>query len=422
MAAKVYKRGDGSWWIRTHHAGKKAEKRFGPSKRDKAQAEKVAEQINAMIALGTFGKEVEEASPRAAPCDKALGSWLATHQAELKPTTRSLYKGLAENHLIPHFQSMDLAEIDSTAIRAFVDGMILKGKAPGTTRNALALLRLVANSLIRQGQLDRNPVVEMKALLKRVRNATETEVEVREAWSRDEAEILLDLAWQHEQAFAPLLEILFGTGMRRGEALGLKWQDVDFDERKLLIRRSINSQGQSTPKTGRARRVVLSERLVEMLFDLLGERQRQRISESWPETPEWIFCNQRGGASEPRNVSRVWERVRRRAESQGVRKLALHSARHSWATWALQAGKNPKWVADQLGHADPSTTLKHYAHAMPEDDFDVSFTDLDVTRRHYASPGDSVTTEELAKYANSWHAGRDSNPRPSGSKPDALSS
>jgi len=67
----------------------------------------------------------------------------------------------------------------------------------------------------------------------------------------------------------------------------------------------------------------------------------------------------------------------------------------------------------------PSTTLKHYAHAMPEDDFDVSFTDLDVTRRHYASPGDSVTTEELAKYANSWYAGRDSNPRPSGSKNDA---
>ena len=63
-------------------------------------------------------------------------------------------------------------------------------------------------------------------------------------------------------------------------------------------------------------------------------------------------------------------------------KLTLHSARHSWATWALQAGKNIKRVADQLGRADPSTALKHYAHAMPEDDTDVSFAEIGVTKRH----------------------------------------
>ena len=248
-------------------------------------------------------------------------------------------------------------------------------------------LRLVANSLIRQGQLDRNPVVEMKALLKRVRNATETEVEVREAWSRDEAEILLDLAWEHEQAFAPLLEILFGTGMRRGEALGLKWQDVDFDARKLLIRRSINSQGQSTPKTGRARRVVLSERLVEMLFDLLGERQRQRISEGWPETPEWIFCNQTGtellnpGTSHGSGSECVVAQSPRACGSSLCTRLATPGR-----PGRSRRARILKWVADQLGHADPSTTLKHYAHAMPEDDFGCVVprisTSPDVTMRH----------------------------------------
>ena len=85
-------------------------------------------------------------------------------------------------------------------------------------------------------------------------------------------------------------------------------------------------------------------------------------------------------------------------------------------------GKNIKWVADQLGHADPSTTLKHYAHAMPEDDTDLSFLDLDVTKRHQTSPSDGTTAFQASKYAESWYAGRDLNPRPSGSKPDALSS
>jgi len=72
-------------------------------------------------------------------------------------------------------------------------------------------------------------------------------------------------------------------------------------------------------------------------------------------------------------------------------------------------------VADQLGHADPSTTLKHYAHAMPEDDTDLSFLDLDVTKRHRLSR--SARSKPLSM-RNQWYAGRDSNPRPSGSKLD----
>ena len=78
----------------------------------------------------------------------------------------------------------------------------------------------------------------------------------------------------------------------------------------------------------------------------------------------------------------------------------LHSARHSWATWAFQAGKNPRWIADQLGQADPSTTLNHYAHAMREDDDDLSFAELDGDRRRYTATGGKSEEEESTKYAN----------------------
>lgn len=73
----------------------------------------------------------------------------------------------------------------------------------------------------------------------------------------------------------------------------------------------------------------------------------------------------------------MWRRVRRRAQKPGVRPLKLHCARHTWATMALQAGKSVRWVADQLGHADPALTLRVYAHAMREDEADVSFADFD---------------------------------------------
>ena len=209
--------------------------------------------------------------------------------------------------------------------------------------------------------------------------------------------------------------------MRRGEALGLKWSDIDFDNRRITIRRSITSQGQTTPKTGKARHVVMTTVLAETLFDLLSERQRERIENGWSDTPEWVFCSEAGTPPEPRNIVRVWKRVRSRAEALGVRRLTLHSARHSWATWALQAGKNPKWVSDQLGHADPTTTLRHYAHAMPEDDEDLSFLELGGTRRHETAPNPNEPEPRNGANDETTWIGRENLERETGFEPATLS-
>ena len=186
--------------------------------------------------------------------------------------------------------------------------------------------------------------------------------------------------------------------MRRGEALGLQWADVDFDRRVLTVRRSITASGLTTPKSGRARRVVIAESLALELFDLLAERQRESMAKGWAELPEWVFCSESGTAPEPGNVDRVWRRVRRRAAKEGVRPLKLHCARHTWATMALHAGKSVRWVADQLGHADPALTLRVYAHAMPEDETDLSFADFDTPKRPYTAPVDKEPSTETRNY------------------------
>jgi hypothetical protein len=98
-------------------------------------------------------------------------------------------------------------------------------------------------------------------------------------------------------------------------------------------------------------------------------------------------------------VERVGGRVRRRAQKQGVRPLKLHCARHTWATFALQAGKSIRWVADQLGHADPALTLRVYAHAMREEEIDLSFAEFDGPGRPYTAPLDEDEIAEAAKYA-----------------------
>ena len=95
-----------------------------------------------------------------------------------------------------------------------------------------------------------------------------------------------------------------------------------------------------------------------------------------------MFCSETGGTLDERNVTRSWDRLRRKAQARGVRPLRLHDARHTYASLALASGKSVRWVASQLGHANPELTLRVYAHALREEETDLSFLDFGGTRRH----------------------------------------
>ena len=79
---------------------------------------------------------------------------------------------------------------------------------------------------------------------------------------------------------------------------------------------------------------------------------------------------------------RSWDRLRRKAQAEGVRPLRLHDARHTYASLALASGKSVRWVASQLGHANPELTLRVYAHALREEEADLGFLDFGGTKRH----------------------------------------
>ncbi len=138
--------------------------------------------------------------------------------------------------------------------------------------------------------------------------------------------------------------------------------------------------------------------LAEELFDLLTYRRRERLSRGWPEILSWLFCSETGPPPDPSNVERAWRRVRRRAQKLGVRSLKLHCARVTWATFALHAGRNIRWVADQLGHADPALTLRVYAHAMRNEETDLSFAEFGDPKRPYTAPRKESEFKEAAKW------------------------
>jgi integrase len=209
----------------------------------------------------------------------------------------------------------------------------------------------------------------------------------------------MQLAREHERRFAPALVFAFSTGCRKGEILGLKWIDVDFERRAVSIRRAITMRQLTTPKSGRGRLVAMTETLAEELFNLLATRRREALARGWPDVPEWVFPSTAGTSWDETNFATVWARLRRRAQAEGVRPLRFHATRHSWATWALRAGKSVRWVAQQLGHQDLAFTLRVYGHATREEESDLSIAEALGTK---VTEGDGLSTRLR------WWAARDS--------------
>src|SRR5690606_17172191 len=146
----------------------------------------------------------------------------------------------------PFFKAKDLREIREADLLDFVRAKLEQGLAPKTVRNALGVLRRVLYLAQREGSVARNPAARVGELMRRVdrRIATETpEVEYR---TLEEASRLIALAREHEPRFAPALVLAFSTGCRKGEVLGLKWQDIDFERRTLAIRRAITMRQVTT--------------------------------------------------------------------------------------------------------------------------------------------------------------------------------
>ena len=158
------------------------------------------------------------------------------------------------------------------------------------------------------------------------------------------------------------------TGLRRGEALGLRWADLDLERARLSVRRSlvpINGTVEvHEPKTSRGRRVVALDPFTVSVLNTWSRCQKEEHLE-WG--PAWtdsglVFTRTDGKLIHPERVSKAF---RARVKKSGLPPIHLHDLRHTHATLALAAGVHPKVVSDRLGHATVAITLDIYSHAVP---------------------------------------------------------
>lgn len=192
-----------------------------------------------------------------------------------------------------------------------------------------------------------------------------------------EAAELMAAASNHERSCLWL--VYLAVGLRRGEALGLRWADVDFERRTITVRQQIRRVREGTdPETGRmvtrlrpaGLKSERSERTVPVpstAMAALEAHRRVQLSERvaakvWLTKADLVFTTSVGTALEPRNVNREWVRV---CQAAGTRPIRIHDLRHAWATYLLERGVDIKTVQAGLGHAHLSTT-QVYLHTFEE--------------------------------------------------------
>lgn len=246
------------------------------------------------------------------------------------------------------------------------------GLAPKTVRHVHSALRAVLARAVEDGLLPSNPCDAQKVREALPQQTSGTQRVRRDCyWSDDEARRFLVAA---EEADDPLLvawTVLLATGLRRGELLGLRWEDVDLERGVLQVRRSITTvRGTSVETEGKSanteRAVPLGPRLVEVLRSHRTGQRAERLALGIPWSEDGpVIADLAGATLKPDRLSRAFAAS---AAAAGVPGIGVHGLRHTAATAMLRRGVPIPTVARVLGHGNPSVTLTVYAHAVPADD------------------------------------------------------
>ena len=311
--------------------------------RERGKEHWVSGKTKAEVAAALRRKAHELRSGAAAPDVRLtvgayLAGWLDTCRPQVRPHTHRVYSQHVTIHMAPALGGLRLLDLAPHHVAAFLARLVAEGRSPTTARNIRATLRRALADAVRVGTLARNAAALAQA--PRLQPPPP-------AWlDAAQAERFLAAALGSESG--DCLALILLLGLRRGEALGLRWEDLDGG--RLSIRRTLQD-GAEFPTKSRAstRTLPLPPEALEIM-----ERQRDRTTGTgyvWPR-PD----------GRPRSDSWLNKPLRLLLEGAGLPRVRLHDLRHSTASILLERGIPARVVADLLGHSHVGLTLGTYSH------------------------------------------------------------
>lgn len=308
--------------------------------------------------------------------------WLKDYaEINIKPSTLYGYKSCLNAHILPRFKDYKLSDITVYELEKFYNDLRkTKSLNPDSNgnhnllseavvRHQHSLLCVMLNTAVKWDFINFNPC------LKLTKPPTVTRKEMK-FYDEEELKKLFQHLEYEDLTFKTAIYLLTLGGMRRGECLGLFWENIDFEKKTITIKNNllnIREKGVylDTPKTKKSKRTIS---LPDICFDLLKklkakqELEKEMFSNDWMDT-EFVFKDEYGNYYNPSRLSRQWVLFQKRHNLKHIR---LHDLRHTCATYLLSHNVPIATVSKKLGHSNIYTTLDVYTHSVDSDDIEAS--------------------------------------------------
>ena len=354
----IHKRKDGRWEGR--YVIGRNEKGLPKTKNVLAKTKRECEEK-----LKALRDSIRGAEPERPKADMTFGAWMDRwYQTECKPAirpkTQADYENRIYQHIIPELGHIPLAKLTPGDLQQFYTRLKQRGRllrteeyGPGLSdrmvKSCHVTCRVALDRAAAQGLILKNPALACKA--------PTTHPKEMQVLTQEEMQRLLIQAKENDCYELLLLEL--STGLRRGELLALRWDDLDFQTGALRVERQVQrvkgSLAVTQPKTRSSSRTVI---LPMPVLDIL-KNYRQKVNS------RWMFPSPRKEDS-PLDPAAVRKKLAAVLERAGCKHVRFHDLRHTFATNALEHGMDIKTLSAVIGHVSSATTLNVYAHVTDE--------------------------------------------------------
>lgn len=303
-------------------------------------------------------------------------TWLfEVARIKLKPSSFERYEGIYRNYIKDsELYGLKLADLKTIQVQRYYNNLYENGKSSSVIENLNKLLKSFLNYAVNEGYILKNPCLGNKIIIPGCKGKKENEIEI---FTDEEIDILKKHLEGHKLKCLILLDL--GTGLRQGELLALRWDDINFDTYEIDINKSIKNV-KLISADGTSKRKIIeqstktnsSDRIVPIpskLIDILEEHQALQDSQKKKAGPSYvdknlIFATETGTPIAVKNLFRSYKSLLIKAK---IKHKKFHALRHTYATKLFERGVPLKTVQKLLGHKDISITADTYTHVMPKE-------------------------------------------------------
>ncbi len=297
-----------------------------------------------------------------------LNEWFDVYEKrKVKQYTANSYKTIIEKHIGPEIGNIKLQKLRNSDLQRFYNALADKGLSGKTIKNIDAVISKALNDALKHGVIGSNP---------RSLNVELPKVKQHEVSPLTDAEIPAFMAAIDNEPFRNVYALALFCGLRKGECLGLSWDNVDLKNKRITISQQLQRNMETgqyfvekSTKSNRTRVILMPPLTVDYLK---AEKRKQDLNrmaagEMWSNPDNLVFTDEVGRRISFPTLNGQFKRM---VKQMGRPDLRFHDLRHSAATVALAAGADIKSVQQLLGHSSASTTLNIYSHVtekMKED-------------------------------------------------------